>query len=148
MSKVLTGARAVISVDNVVVGIFSSCSYGANIGLEPIFTLGRFGAAEITPTSYEPITVSCNGFRQVGFGPHTLPKFAKLQDLLNLNDITISIRDRQTNKLIMTVTGCKPQSYNTGVNAKATSQISITFLGVKLFDESGDQAESGAVNLP
>lgn len=148
MSKVLTGGRAVISIDNQVIGVFESCTYGANIGVEPIHILGRFGPAEITPTSYEAVTVNCAGFRVIGSGVHTLPKFPKLQDLLNLGAVTISIRDRQTGELIMTAIGCVPTSYNTGPNARATTRISVTYTGLKLSDESGDQEESGAVNLP
>lgn len=148
MAKTLTGPRAVVSVDNVIVGLFESCTYGANIGTEPIHILGKFAPDEIAPTSYEAITINCSGFRIVDQGAHILPKFPRLQDLLNLGPVSISIRDRQTGKLIMQAIGCVPNSYNTGVNARATSRVSISYVGVKLTDESGDQEESGATTLP
>jgi hypothetical protein len=148
MAKVLTGSRAVVSIDNVIVGLFESCTYGANVGTEPIHLLGRFGPAEITPTSYEAVTINCSGFRVVGQGVHQLPKMPKLQDLLQLGPVTISIRDRQTGELIMTAIGCIPNSYNTGVNARATSRIQITYVGLKVTDEAGDQEEAGATDLP
>lgn len=148
MSKVLTGPRAVVSVDNQVVGLFESCTYGANIGTEPIHLLGRFGPDEITPTSYEAVTINCAGFRVVDQGVHRLPKMPKLQDLINLGPVTLSIRDRQTGELIMAAIGCIPNSYNTGVNARATSRIQITYIGLKVTDEDGDQEEAGAVRLP
>jgi len=148
MAKVLTGPRAVVSVDNQVVGLYESCTYGANIGTEPIHLLGRFGPDEITPTSYEAVTINCSGFRVVDQGVHRLPKMPKLQDLLNLGPVTISIRDRQTGELIMTAIGCIPNSYNTGVNARATSRIQVTYIGLKVTDEDGDQEEAGAVSLP
>lgn len=149
MAKVFTGPRAVVSVDNQVVGLFENCTYGANVGVEPIHLLGKFGPDEITPTSYEAIQVNCSGFRVINQGVHILPKFPKLQDLLNLGTITISIRDRQTGSLIMTVIGCVPTSYNSGVQARSTSRISVSYTGLKLVDESGDQAEgNGATQLP
>jgi hypothetical protein len=148
MAKVLTGGRAVVSVDGTVVGIFESCTYGANVSVEPIHLLGRFGPAEITPTAYEAVAINCSGFRVVGSGAHVLPKFPKLQDLLNLGAVTISIRDRQTQQLIMTAIGCVPTSYNSGVNARATSRVSISYTGLKVTDETGDQEETGATNLP
>lgn len=148
MSKVLTGPRAVVSVDNQIVGIFESCTYGANIGTEPIHILGRHSASEIANTSYEAVSVNCSGFRVVGNGAHVLPKFPKLQDLINLTSVTISIRDRQTGELIMTAIGCVPTSYSTGVNARATSRVQISYLGLRVHDESGDQEESGAADLP
>lgn len=147
-SKTLNGSRAVISVDNQVVGIYSSCSYGANLVNEPIHILGRFGPDEIAVTGYQAISVQCSGFRVVGNGAHVLPKFPKLQDLLNLGTVTISIKDRQTGELIMTVTGAVPVSYSTGVQSQATSQVSVTYVGTKLSDEEGDQEEAGAVSLP
>jgi hypothetical protein len=147
-TKTMTGGRAVLSVDNQVVGIFESCTYGANVTVEPIHILGRFGPAEITQTAYEAVAINCNGFRVIGQGAHVLPKFPKLQDLLNLGRVTISIRDRQTGELIMTAIGCVPTSYNTGVNARQTSRVSVTYTGLKVTDESGDQEESGAVSLP
>lgn len=148
MSKTLTGARAVISVDNQVVGIYESCTYGLNYGVEPIHILGKFGPDEIVVTSYESITVQCSGFRVIGSGAHTLPKVPKLQDLLNLGAVNISIRDRQTGALMMSASGCVPTSYNTGVNAKATSRVQITYVGTKIHDEDGDQEEAGATSLP
>lgn len=148
MAKVLTGPRAVVSVDNQVVGLFESCTYGTNIGTEPIHLLGRFGPDEITPTSYEAVTINCSGFRVVDQGVHQLPKMPRLQDLLSLGPVTISIRDRQTGDLIMTAIGCIPNSYSSGVNARATSRIQITYIGLKVTDESGDQEEAGAVSLP
>jgi hypothetical protein len=148
MAKVLTGPRAVVSVDNQIVGLFESCTYGANVGTEPIHILGRFGPTEITPTSYEAVSINCSGFRVVGQGAHILPKFPRLQDLLNLGPVTISIRDRQTGELIMTAIGCIPNSYSTGVNARATSRVQVSYIGLKVTDESGDQEEAGATDLP
>lgn len=148
MGKVLTGPRAVVSVDGVIVGLFESCTYGANIGTEPIHLLGRFGPDEIAVTSYEAVTVNCNGFRVVNSGAHVLPKFPKLQDLLNLGPVTLTVRDRQTGQLIMTAIGCIPNSYNTGVNARATSRLSVSYIGLKITDEDGDQEENNPVTLP
>jgi hypothetical protein len=148
MSKILSGGRAVISVDNQVVGIFESCSYGANIGVEANHILGRFGPAEITPVSYEAVQVRCTGFRVVGQGVHVLPKFPKLQDILNLGAVTISLRDRQTGELIMTAIGCVGTAYNTGPNARQSTRVDVAYTGLKISDESGDQEEAGAVSLP
>lgn len=148
MAKTLTGARAAIFVNETLVGLFDSCSYGSNLGTEDIFTLGKFGAQEIVPTSYEVVSLNCSGFRIVNQGAHILPKFPKLEDLLNLEAIRINIVDRQTGANIMTVTGCVPTSYSGGFQAKATSRIQITYRGLKLTDESGDQNEIGATELP
>jgi len=151
-AKVMTGARAKVYVDNVLVGLFDSCSWSVNIGAEPIHILGRYSAAEITQTSYEAVTVNCSGFRLIGNGGHILPKVPKLQDLLNLETITLAMTDRQeedpSKALIMTVQNCIPVSYSTGANAKSTSRIQISYLGTTHSDESGAQDEGDGVQLP
>jgi hypothetical protein len=148
MAKTLTGGRGKVYIDNALVGIFDSCSWSGGMAVEPIYILGRASAAEIVPTAFETVNVSCSGFRVVDNGIHTLPKFPKFQDFLNLQGIKIDIVDRQTGKMIASITDCVPTSHNQGVNARATSRISINFMGIKLTDESGDQAEVDPVNLP
>lgn len=150
-AKVFTGARAKVYVDNVLVGIFDSCTYAVNIGAEAIHILGRYSPAEITQTSYEAVTANCSGFRIIGNGGHVLPKVPKLQDLLNLETITLAMLDRQgaqNDPPVMIVQNCIPINYSTGANAKATSRVQITYLGTHASDEAGAQDEGGAVNLP
>lgn len=165
-AKVFTGARAVVYIQQkntegkpstpVAVGVFDSCTYGVNVGAEAVHILGRYSPAEITQTSYEAVTVNCSGFRVIGNGAHVLPQFPKLGDLLALEGITLHMLDRQkpneanSNNLdpIMVVKNCIPISYSTGANAKATSRIQITYMGTHASDESGDQSEGGAVELP
>lgn len=147
--KILSGARVKMYVDNILVGIFENVSYGVNLGLEPVHTLGRYSPNEIVINSVEAITVNCGAFRVVGNGPHTLPKFPKVQDLLNYESITLALIDRQSGKTIMSVIGCVPASYNETHNARTTGRFSLVFTGIRASDEEGDQSESaGAVELP
>ena len=150
--QVFTGARAKVYVDNILVGLFDSCSYSVNIGTEAIHLLGRYSPDEITVTSYEAISVSCSGFRIIGNGGHLLPRVPRLQDLLNLEAVTLSMTDRRAApdaEPVLTVVGCVPVSYSTGVNAKATSRIQVTYIGLRASDEEGAQDEGDmAVNLP
>lgn len=158
-AKVFTGARAKVYVDDILVGIFDSCNYAVNIGAEAVHILGRYSPAEIVQTSYEAVAAQCSGFRLIGNGGHVLPKVPKLQDLLNLETITLAMVDRQApdgvnninpdNRPVMTVQNCIPISYSTGAAGKATSRIQITYLGTHASDESGDQDEGpGGVALP
>jgi len=167
-SKVMTGARAQVFVNGLLVGLFDSCSYSVNIGAEPVHILGKYDAAEITQTSYEAVTVNCSGFRIIGKGLHVLPQAPKLKDLLNLEYITLSIQDRATGgtrkttpagtavterterlvTTILTVDNCIPVSYGSGINAKATSRIQITYMGTACRDESGDSGDADSSTLP
>lgn len=148
MSKVMTGARATIAVDGATVGIFETCTYSMNFGTEPIHILGRFGPAEISLTSAESATLSCSGFKVVAAGVHKLPKVPKLQDLLTLVGVTITVVDRQTKSTVLTVTGCVPNAYNGNYNARATSRVTISYTGTVMYDEDGSQAEVNPSDLP
>jgi len=148
VQKTMTGARAIVRVAGETVGIFDSAQYGANLGTEPVHTLGRYSASEISITSYEAVQVSCSGFRIIGQGVHELPNAPKIKDLLLFERITLEIVDRQTRQTIMIVVDCVPANWSEAQNAKATSKLNITYIGTKLYDESspnGDD-ESGAVN--
>lgn len=148
-SKVMTGARAKVFVDNQLVGIYESCSWNVSIGVEAIHLLGRYSPDEITPTSYEAVTLNCSGFRVAGNGVHVLPKFPKVQDILGLEGVTISVVDRQTGSNVMTAIGCVGTTNSGGYNARATARIQVNYTGLRISDESGDQDESaGAVSLP
>ena len=155
-AKVFTGARAIVSIGSTPIGIFDSCSYSLNIGTEAIHTLGRFGPAEITPTSYEAVTVNCSGFRVIGKKDKAtgviigLSKIPTLQSLLNLNGITLTMTDRQdTSTAVLVVKDCIPTNWSTNVNSRTTSRFQITYVGTAAYDEGGDQVEGDDVtNLP
>ena len=145
----MTGARAKVRVNGAIVGTFDSCQYGATVGTEPIHTLGRYSANEISVTSYEAIQVACSGFRIVGQGVHVLPAAPKLQDLLLLEGVQIEVEDRQTGGNIMIVKNCVASNWGENQQAKGTTRFNITYIGTVLSDESGDQDESaGATTLP
>jgi len=149
MSNTMTGARARVKVAGQYIGVFDSCSYGGNIGTEPIHTLGRYSPAEISVTSYEAVSVSCSGFRIIDQGVHTLPAAPKLQDLLNFESIQLEVEDRKTGKTIAIVKNCVPSNWGENQQAKGTTRFNITYVGTVLSDESGDQDESsGASTFP
>lgn len=149
MSKVVTGARAKVYIDNVLVGIFESCTVSNSTGVEAIHLLGRYTPDEIAITSKEAVNVSCSGFRIVGQGKHVLPKVPKIQDLLGFEPFTMTIVDRQTGETMETILGVVPTTDNTNYNAKATSRVNINYIGIRASDESGAQDEgTGAVSLP
>jgi hypothetical protein len=140
--KTMTGARAKVKIDGVVIGVYDSCQYGANIGTEPIHILGRYSAAEISVNSYEAVQVSCSGFRIIDQGVHVLPAAPQLQDLLRLETIQLEVEDRKSGKLIMIVKNCVAQNWGEGQQAKGTTRFNISYIGTVLSDESGDQVES------
>lgn len=159
-SSVITGARATVqNAQGKIIGIFDSCSWGAALSLEDIHILGRYTSAEITVTSYNAVSVQCSGYRvynasQSNFSPDeavgTGANFPLVQNLLNLQDFTLSVYDRQNPTTpIAVIQNCVPQSFNNSVNARTVSKLSMSYMGVLVYDETGPQGESaGAATLP
>lgn len=149
MSNTVTGGRAKLYIDNQLAGIFESVSYNKNLGTEAIHTLGKFGPQEIVINSQEAISLTCSGFRVVDYGATILGKFPKLADLLTYVGVTITVVDRQTGKTMMTAVGCVPNAENGGFNARATSRITVNYVGMLITDESTvNDGESGSTTFP
>ena len=148
-AKTFTGARAIVKVTDVngkaqIVGVFDSCTWAVNHGLEPLHMLGRYNPQEIAINSYEAVTVNCSGFRLIDNGPHVGARVPKLEDLLNFQTVDLSITDRQSGSTLLIVSDCVPINYSTQINARATSRIQITYTGIVAADESGAQ-EDGVI---
>ncbi len=115
--------------------------------MEPIYILGRYNAAELVYTSLDVITVTLSGFRVVGNGPYEIGNVPQLQDLMNNNDFSLSVVDRQTGETITVVTGCRVASWSSGTASRSVSDLTVTVNGTVLSDESGAQSEAGAVDF-
>lgn len=159
-SKVLHGARAVLWIGSTPIGIFNNVSYGVTYDISPVFILGRTGAAELAYTGMEVIQVTAAGFRILENGPFAVVDkdsgaslIPKLQDVLNYQDLVISLHDRletdPTRGIIMELTNVKPQGFSSSVGARGLQEMTCTFLGLHLSDESGSNNEDPtAVDLP
>lgn len=148
----MNGGRAVMTVNGKVVGLFTTCSWSFNIDVAPVFTLGKYGPQRTEVVGYEPVNVSCSGWRIVDAGPHsdkTGAMVPKLQDLITAPEITLAIYDRQDpTKPIMEVFNARATGYQTSVSSRSLQEISVSFIGLKVQDEEGEQNEVGAVELP
>ena len=154
-SKVITGGRSVVSIDQgngpVVIGIFDSAQVSESISSEDIHLLGRYSPDEITLVSYNAVTVSCTGFRVYGYGVKALGAFPTLNQLLGLGVVTITIADREnpTGAALATIIGCLPDTNSNNFQSRATSKVNITYKGIAVTDESApNDSEAGAVSLP
>ena len=143
-SKIMHGARAQVILNGVTVGLFTNVSYGMQYDLTPAFILGRFSAAELAYTGAEPIGIQASGWRIIGQGPFTASggTMPKLQDLLTAEDMSFAIYDRQTDQLIMKVVGVRHQGFNSSVAPKALEEMSLSFMGLRLSDETASNNEA------
>ena len=147
-AKTLTGSRAVISINGKVAGIFSNVSYSVNYGLEPIYTLGNYGGQELVYTSMDTIGITVSGFRVLDNGPYVIGSVPRLQDLLNHEDITVTLVDRQSGKTTANILGVRSGGYDSNASARGLHDLTIRMTGLVLSDESDKTAQgegTGAV---
>lgn len=155
-SRVMSGSRAILSIDDgtgpQIVGVFQEVSWGMILDEQPIFILGRSGPVEIVTLGQQPVQVQLSAFKVPGHGAHKEIKFPTLQTLLDANDVTISIHDRQNDDpsaVVMRVHGCRPTSYSTGLGAKRVQELQVSFVGTTVDEDDVVNEERGdAADLP
>lgn len=153
-AKVVHGARAkVFIVDGSgnarVVGIWNNFSYGVTYDVQPAFILGRFSAGDLVTTAVEPVSITAQGWRVVDHGPWVEGGLSNIKDLLNQNFLLLQVYDRQTKKFIASVRGCLPTGTSSGASAKQLMELTNTYLGLLMDDESvANNEASDAASIP
>lgn len=141
VAKTMVGARAQLIVGSSIVGIFNNVSYSVSYDTQSIHILGKYPAAEITYTGMDPISVTASGFRVIDSSPYKVASVPRLQELLNAEDTSLAIFDRQTGRQIMTVVGVRATGYNSNGAARGLFDLTVNFLGLSLSDESDATAQ-------
>jgi hypothetical protein len=149
VTSTVTGARAIVKVGGTTVGIYETCTYNRTYGTEPIHILGNYAPVEIPYTSAEAVTVSASGFRVVGTGVFTTPGVPTVGELLNFDPatVTLTVTDRQTNKVIFTLNNTTPNGDNGNWNARATSRVTVNYIGTVAFDEASPNGDSDSTGV-
>lgn len=154
-AKVMNGARAILGLVDPNsgaagnVGVFNNVSYGLAYSAEPIYILGRYSPDEIVYTAQEAVTIQASGWRVIDEGPHVTMGMPTLSQLLNHEYLTLTILDRQTNKTIAKIHSVRPISYSTSISNRQVEEVSVTFMGLLVDDETKVNAElPTATTLP
>lgn len=146
-AKTMHGARAqvIIADPNTgtsgVVGIFNSISYGLAFDVAEVSLLGRYSPDELVYTGAEAVNVTASGFRVIDAGPHVAGHVPDLASLLQHEYIELAIFDRQTNKRVAMIHSVRPTGYSTSISARQLEEITVTFRGLLVDDESTVNAE-------
>lgn len=151
-SKILTGARAKILINGNVVGLFSNCAWSVRQDKVPAYILGRYNPTEITPVTQEAVSITLTGYRVVDAGPYRVANATMLKKLLNEEDFSVAVLDRQTGKVIFQAQGCRVLGWSSGVATRAQSDLRVDILGILGEDEfgvaqGGDSETNTASNL-
>ena len=160
LQKTLTGARLYLGVYNPatgktsIKGSFQSISWGLNYTAEPIYTLGNFGPKEIVYTSQDAISITGSMWHSFEHGAHAEAEIPALQSLLLYENLELVLTDKQAEAQgkdgrVAKFRGVVPLGYQTSVSSRQTKEITVTFMALRVDDESVTNAESpGSPNLP
>lgn len=154
--KIMSGARAKVGILDPAtgiaqyIGIFNSISFGLTYDVQPAYILGRYSPAEIDYTAQEPVNCSASGWRVINHGAHVDGKVPNLRDLMRHEYLTITVIDRQDpTKNMATIRKIRPTGYSTTLSARNLEEVTVTFMGIILDDESTANSEDPtAMDLP
>jgi hypothetical protein len=129
------------------VGLFANCNWSIRQDKTPIFILGRYSPAEITPTTQEAVTLDLTGYRVVNAGPYKVANATLLKNLLTEEDFSVAVLDRQTGETIFQASGCRVTGWSSGVASRGISDLRISIVGLLGEDEYGT-AQGGDSESP
>ncbi len=154
VARTMHGARALVykvgANGSQLIGIFSSFSYGSTYDVAPVPILGRHSVAELVYTGVEPVRCSATGWRVVGNGPHVAGSMPNVKDLLTADYIELAVVDRQDPTItIAHIKSVRPESYSSTIATKSLTEVTHSFVGILVDDETETNAEAApAADLP
>lgn len=140
---VLTGARARFLINGVKVGFATNVSVSETITYEPVQVLDNIQVQEHVPTGYD-VTLSMSRIRIVGktlksqgFFPSVGANAEEhLSNVLTNGELVCVLEDNETGTILGTFEQCKVQSHNWTINARGIVGNDVTFVCIRVKDES------------
>ena len=134
MSTVMTGAKAIFSIDNKAIAFASNVSFNENIAYEPINVLDRLEVVEHAEVGYT-VDMQCQNFRVPGASVKQLGIMSRLEQILTQGELAASIINQDGGQIIMLMTGVKLQARQTTVDARGVMTETWSFVGRRSQDE-------------
>jgi len=135
MSTVMTGSKAIFSINDTAIAFASNVSFNENIAYEPVNVLDRLEVREHAEVGYT-VDMQCQNFRVPNASVKQLGIMSKLPSILTQGELKATIVDRNTGAVIMLMTGVKLQARQTTVDARGVMTETWSFVGRQTIDES------------
>lgn len=141
--RIFTGARARLMINGKKVGWATNCNGSEEIQYDPAEVLDNIEIEEFAPTAYR-VTFSASLIVIVGETMKSEGYFPKagtspavhLANILLQGDMVAVIEDSKTKKKVMTLEQVKTASRNFTVNARGIVGTDVTFVAIRMRDES------------
>jgi hypothetical protein len=142
--RTFTGARARLSLNGRKVGFATNVNGGEEIEYQPQEVLDNIEVDEWVPVAYRAnltasmIRIVGETLKSQGFFPQagSSPE-EHLTNILLQGDMVATIEDSKTGRTVTTVEQVKVQSKNFTINARGIAAKDVTFVTVRMRDETG-----------
>ena len=136
MSQVETGAKLILTINNVPVAYASEVSYSLLHDVHNIKVIDQKEIAEFAEVGIM-VNFTASYFRVANDSCIKNGWMPKLSNLLRQPEIVATIKSKISNKTLMTIAGLKCISRSGNVGARTVMTETLTFIGKKLYDEEG-----------
>lgn len=141
--RLLTGARARFSINGTKVGYARNVNVSEEIRYDPVEVLDNIEVEEFVPIGYT-VRFRASQFRIVGETIKSLGYFPSvganteehLSNILINGDLTATLEDSRTGKIVATLEQVKIASHNWTVDARGVVGEDVEFVGIRVKDES------------
>jgi len=141
--KVITGARARLSINGKKVGFATNCSGNETIELQDVEVLDNIEVEELVPVSYRvefqasQVWVEGETIKSEGYFPRTgnSPE-EHLQNILAMPDMVVTLEDSKSGALLMTLEQVKVSGKSFTLNARGIAGNDVTFRAIRMKDQS------------
>ena len=141
--RVFTGARARFLLKGKKVGYATNVAGSEEISWDPIDVLDNIQTEEFVPTAYR-VTFTASLVRIIGETVKSLGYWPQqgtgpdehLKNILLQGDLVAVIQDNKTGRPMMTLEQVKLASHNFTVNARGIVGQDLTFVAIRMKDES------------
>lgn len=141
--RIYTGARAKLMLQGKPIGYARNVAITEELEYQPIEVLDNVEVEEHVVVAYRA-RFTCSMFRIVGdtlksegfFPPTGKNSTEHLENVLISGDLTASLYDTQTGKIIANVTGVRVASHNFTVDARGVVGEDVEFVCIAVRDES------------
>lgn len=142
-SPILNGQMAMITLDNKIVGLFSSISYSVSYATTVSHVLGRTGPAAVTYTAAEAVSLQLTGFQVVDTSAYEINAMPQLKQLMSHPGIVVQIikRDDPTT-IILQANDLKINNLSSGLAARSIADITVSGIASVMSFQGEDGAEA------
>ena len=141
--RLLTGARARFSINGIKVGYARNVSISEEIQYDPVEVLDNIEVEEHVPVAYR-VTFTASHFRIVNetiksqsFFPSVGANTEEhLENILVSGDLSATVEDTKTGKIIASLEQVKVASHNYTIDARGVVGEDLSFVATRVKDES------------